>query len=207
MEQKIKRLEVLSINNLFETGCRGCGARGPAWPWHSKKEQSCPAIPTGPRSSTRKAQSMPSAASCGASSAGPSSSLPATAAATPNMNLETARYAIDKGAKSACPRTTSSRAIKPRHWRASRACTFEEITYEGFGPGGVAMLVDVLTDNRNRTRRRGAQDFRDGRRHTWVRPTAPATCSTARACSGVSRHRPGRGHPYVASFSTPVPTT
>jgi YebC/PmpR family DNA-binding regulatory protein len=28
---------------------------------------------------------------------------------------------------------------------------FEEITYEGFGPGGVAVLVDVLTDNRNRT--------------------------------------------------------
>ena len=29
--------------------------------------------------------------------------------------------------------------------------TFEEITYEGFGPGGVAVLVEVLTDNRNRT--------------------------------------------------------
>jgi YebC/PmpR family DNA-binding regulatory protein len=28
---------------------------------------------------------------------------------------------------------------------------FEEITYEGYGPGGVAFLVDVLTDNRNRT--------------------------------------------------------
>src|SRR5262249_14195260 len=28
---------------------------------------------------------------------------------------------------------------------------FEEITYEGYGPGGVALLVDVVTDNRNRT--------------------------------------------------------
>src|SRR5581483_9437957 len=28
---------------------------------------------------------------------------------------------------------------------------FEEITYEGIGPGGVAILVDVVTDNRNRT--------------------------------------------------------
>jgi len=29
--------------------------------------------------------------------------------------------------------------------------TYEEITYEGYGPGGVAVLVEVLTDNRNRT--------------------------------------------------------
>src|SRR5262249_18258981 len=29
--------------------------------------------------------------------------------------------------------------------------TFEEVTYEGYGPGNVAVLVDVLTDNRNRT--------------------------------------------------------
>ena len=29
--------------------------------------------------------------------------------------------------------------------------TYEEITYEGYGPGGVAVLVEVLTDNKNRT--------------------------------------------------------
>src|SRR5438270_14100540 len=29
--------------------------------------------------------------------------------------------------------------------------TYEEITFEGYGPGGVALLVDVTTDNRNRT--------------------------------------------------------
>ena len=29
--------------------------------------------------------------------------------------------------------------------------SYEEITYEGYGPGGVALMVDVLTDNRNRT--------------------------------------------------------
>ena len=28
--------------------------------------------------------------------------------------------------------------------------TYEEVTFEGYGPGGVAMLVDVMTDNRNR---------------------------------------------------------
>ena len=37
------------------------------------------------------------------------------------------------------------------HRRHGRAVTFEEITYEGYGPGGVAILVEVLTDNRNRT--------------------------------------------------------
>ena len=68
----------------------------------------------------------------------------------PTMNLKL-RYAIDKArAVSACPRTTSSgpSSAAPARWRG---CTFEEITYEGFGPGGVAVLVDVLTDNRNRT--------------------------------------------------------
>ncbi len=34
---------------------------------------------------------------------------------------------------------------------ASRATTFEEITYEGYGPKGVAVMVEVSTDNRNRT--------------------------------------------------------
>ncbi|MBP2671630.1 MAG: hypothetical protein H6Q85_1696, partial [candidate division NC10 bacterium] len=29
--------------------------------------------------------------------------------------------------------------------------TYEEITYEGYGPGGVAILVEVMTDNKNRT--------------------------------------------------------
>src|SRR5262249_19826058 len=42
------------------------------------------------------------------------------------------------------------RAIK-RGTGEMEGLTFEEITYEGIGPGGVAILVDVVTDNRNRT--------------------------------------------------------
>ena len=42
------------------------------------------------------------------------------------------------------------RAIKRGSGEATGA-NYESITYEGYGPGGVAMLVDVLTDNRNRT--------------------------------------------------------
>ena len=42
------------------------------------------------------------------------------------------------------------RAVKRGSGEATGA-NYESITYEGYGPGGVAMLVDVLTDNRNRT--------------------------------------------------------
>ena len=48
------------------------------------------------------------------------------------------------------PKDNIERAIK-RGTGDVEGMTFEEITYEGFGPGGVAVLVDVLTDNRNRT--------------------------------------------------------
>src|SRR5580692_10694672 len=34
---------------------------------------------------------------------------------------------------------------------AARAESYDEIRYEGYGPGGVAVIVEVLTDNRNRT--------------------------------------------------------
>src|SRR5579862_6174329 len=67
----------------------------------------------------------------------------------PNMNLKL-RYAIDKARQVSMPKDNIERAIK-RGTGDMEGMTFEEITYEGFGPGGVAILVDVLTDNRNRT--------------------------------------------------------
>jgi YebC/PmpR family DNA-binding regulatory protein len=48
------------------------------------------------------------------------------------------------------PKDNIERAIK-RGTGELEGMTYEDITYEGFGPGGVAVLVDVLTDNRNRT--------------------------------------------------------
>ena len=48
------------------------------------------------------------------------------------------------------PKDNIDRAIK-RGTGESTGDTVEELTYEGFGPGGVALLIDVMTDNRNRT--------------------------------------------------------
>jgi YebC/PmpR family DNA-binding regulatory protein len=67
----------------------------------------------------------------------------------PNMNLKL-RYAIDKAREVSMPKDNIERAIK-RGTGEVEGLTFEEIEYEGYGPGGVAILVDVLTDNRNRT--------------------------------------------------------
>jgi YebC/PmpR family DNA-binding regulatory protein len=67
----------------------------------------------------------------------------------PTMNLKL-RYAIDKARQVSMPKDNIDRAIK-RGTGELEGLTYEEITYEGFGPGGTAVLVDVLTDNRNRT--------------------------------------------------------
>src|SRR2546423_8876182 len=67
----------------------------------------------------------------------------------PTMNLKL-RYAIDKARQVSMPKDNIERAIK-RGTGELEGQTFDEITYEGFGPGGVAVMVDVLTDNRNRT--------------------------------------------------------
>src|SRR5262245_47677544 len=67
----------------------------------------------------------------------------------PNMNLKL-RYAIDKARAVSMPKDNIERAIK-RGTGDLEGQHFEEITYEGYGPGGVAILVEVLTDNRNRT--------------------------------------------------------
>src|SRR5579883_3538917 len=67
----------------------------------------------------------------------------------PTMNLKL-RYAIDKARQVSMPKDNIERSIK-RGTGETEGLVFEEITYEGIGPGGVAFLVDVVTDNRNRT--------------------------------------------------------
>ncbi len=67
----------------------------------------------------------------------------------PETNLKL-RYAIDKAREVSMPKDNIERAIK-RGTGEVEGATYEELTYEGYGPGTVAVLVAVLTDNRNRT--------------------------------------------------------
>src|SRR5215472_15648086 len=66
----------------------------------------------------------------------------------PATNLKL-RYAIDKARQVSMPKDNIERAIK--RGTGETDAPMEELTYEGIGPGGVSFLVDVLTDNRNRT--------------------------------------------------------
>jgi YebC/PmpR family DNA-binding regulatory protein len=60
------------------------------------------------------------------------------------------RLAIEKARAANMPADTIKRAIE-RATGGGEAEQYEEIVYEGYGPGGVGVLVEVTTDNRNRT--------------------------------------------------------
>ena len=60
------------------------------------------------------------------------------------------RTAIQEAKAANVPNDNIDRAIK-RGSGQLEGFTYEEITYEGYGPGGVAILVEALTDNKNRT--------------------------------------------------------
>jgi len=62
----------------------------------------------------------------------------------------TLRTMFQKARDSSVPLDTIERAVK-RGTGELEGVTYEQITYEGYAPGGVALLVEVLTDNRNRT--------------------------------------------------------
>jgi len=61
----------------------------------------------------------------------------------------TLRTMFQKARDNSIPLDTIERAVK-RGTGELEGVTYEQITYEGYGPAGVAMLVEVLTDNRNR---------------------------------------------------------
>ena len=60
------------------------------------------------------------------------------------------RTAIDKAKSQSMPKDKIEKAIK-RGTGEETGVNYEEVRYEGYGPGGIAILVDCLTDNRNRT--------------------------------------------------------
>jgi YebC/PmpR family DNA-binding regulatory protein len=59
--------------------------------------------------------------------------------------------AIEKAKALRMPKENIERAIARGTGSAGDAAAIESVTYEGYGPGGVAILVECLTDNRNRT--------------------------------------------------------
>ena len=72
-----------------------------------------------------------------------------TGGGKPEDNL-TLRYAIDDAKAANMPNDTIDKAIKKGTGELG-AQNYEQVIYEGYGPSGVAFLVDCLTDNRNRT--------------------------------------------------------
>lgn len=60
------------------------------------------------------------------------------------------RLAIQNARDNNMPQDNVNRAIKKASGEAGGA-VFDEVTYEGYGPNGVALMIDTLTDNRNRT--------------------------------------------------------
>src|SRR5438477_12676393 len=60
------------------------------------------------------------------------------------------RKAVSDAKGANMPNDTIDRAVR-RGTGAEEGVSYDEITYEGYGPGGVAVMVDSMTDNRNRT--------------------------------------------------------
>ncbi len=67
----------------------------------------------------------------------------------PAQNL-TLRYSIDKAKAANMPKDTIEKAVKKGTGELGPV-NYEDVLYEGYAPGGVAVMVDGLTDNRNRT--------------------------------------------------------
>ena len=67
----------------------------------------------------------------------------------PDENLQL-RYAMEDARAANVPKDTIANAIKKGTGELG-AESYEQIVYEGYGPGGVAIMVDCLSDNRNRT--------------------------------------------------------
>jgi YebC/PmpR family DNA-binding regulatory protein len=73
--------------------------------------------------------------------------IAAKGGADPDMNFKL-RFEIDKARAASMPKENIERAIAKA---TTEATNIEEIGYEGFGPGGISVIVETATDNKNRT--------------------------------------------------------
>ncbi len=76
--------------------------------------------------------------------------MAARAGADPSMNAAL-RMALEAARKQSVPRDTMQRAIKKGAGLLDGPVNFETVTYEGFAPHGVPVIVECITDNKNRT--------------------------------------------------------
>lgn len=76
-------------------------------------------------------------------------SVAARSGADPTTNFKL-RLAVDQARKAGVPNDNITRAVK-RGAGLDGGAVFEEVMYEGYGSGGVAIMVETATDNRNRT--------------------------------------------------------
>ena len=68
----------------------------------------------------------------------------------PDSNIRL-RLAIDKARAANMPKDNISRGIKRGTGDDKDGVAFEEITYEGYAPHGIALIMECVTDNKNRT--------------------------------------------------------
>ncbi len=68
----------------------------------------------------------------------------------PNANFRL-RLAVDKARSENMPKDNIERAIRRGTGEDKDAAAFEQVTYEGYAPHGVAVMIECVTDNRNRT--------------------------------------------------------
>jgi YebC/PmpR family DNA-binding regulatory protein len=87
--------------------------------------------------------------------------IAAKAGPDPGMNPRL-RMALDAAKKASMPRDTLERAVKKGSGQLDEAVIYESVTYEGFAPHQVAVIVECLTDNKNRTAPNMRQLFKKG---------------------------------------------
>ena len=95
------------------------------------------------------------------------------------------RTAIAKARGASMPNDNIDKAIK-KGTGDLEGVTYEEISYEGYGPGGVAVMMDVMTDNKNRTVAEIRSIFTK-RADSWGRTAVSAGCSTKKGLSWLIR--------------------
>ena len=103
--------------------------------------------------------------------------------------------AIQKAKKTSVPIDNINRAVKRGSGAEAGGADYQSITYEGYGPNGVAMMIECLTDNRNRAASRGPgggdpQRRQHGRPGLGVLPVQPQGRRV-----GAQGRRPDRGRP------------